>query len=221
MITQEDVYPMKMERKASRKALNTIGFFLGWLAVIGQFILIVMNREEEVFETIVRFFSYFTILTNILVALYFTNQIFNLKGFKFLKNDSALTAITTFILIVGLVYQVVLRWIWQPTGFQMVVDELLHSVIPVYMLLYWFFYVNASNLKPRNLFAWLLYPILYFIIIIIRGRFSGFYPYPFIDVSSLGYLKVFINFIMLSLVALILMGLLYILARFFKRQQQP
>lgn len=219
MITQQDVYAMKIQRKASRKALNTIGFFLGWLAVIGQFFLIIINKQAEVLETMIRFFSYFTILTNILVALYFTSQNFNLKGFKFLKNDSALTAITTFILIVGLVYQVVLRWIWQPTGFQMVVDELLHSVMPVYMLVYWFLYVNASNLKPRNLFAWLLYPVMYFVVIIIRGHFSGFYPYPFIDVSSIGYLKVFSNFILLSLVALILMGLLYILARFFKRQQ--
>ncbi len=192
---------------------------MGWLAVIGQSILIIINRQAEVLETIIRFFSYFTILTNILVALYFTSQIFYLKTFKFLKNDSALTAITAFILIVGLVYQVVLRWIWQPTGFQMIIDELLHSVNPVYVLVYWFLYVNASNLKPRNLFAWLLYPFIYFIFIMIRGHFSGFYPYPFIEVASIGYLKVFNNFLLLSLVALILMGLLYKLARFFKRQQ--
>jgi hypothetical protein len=204
--------------KTKRNVLGSIGACLGWLAVIGQFILIIINRQADVLETTIRFFSYFTILTNILVTLYFTSQIFNLKTFKFLKNDSALTAITAFILIVGLVYQVVLRWIWQPTGFQMIIDELLHSVMPVYMLVYWFLYVNASNLKPRNLFAWLVYPFMYFIFIMIRGHFSNFYPYPFIDVSSIGYLKVFYNFMMLSLVALVLMGILYVLARFLKRQ---
>lgn len=218
MITQQDVYPMKIQRTASRKALNTIGFFLGWLAVIGQFILIIVNRQAEVLETMIRFFSYFTILTNILVSLYFTSQIFNLKTFIFLKNDSALTAITAFILIVGLVYQFVLRFIWSPTGFQMIIDELLHSIIPLYVLVYWFFFVNASNLKPRNLVEWLLYPFIYFIFVMIRGHLSGFYPYPFIDVSKIGYLNVFSNFILLSVVIVILMGILFILARFFKKQ---
>jgi hypothetical protein len=43
----------------------------------------------------------------------------------------------TLILIVGLVYQVVLG-IWNPTGLQYIVDELLHTVIPLFMLGYWF-----------------------------------------------------------------------------------
>ncbi|MBU2903617.1 Pr6Pr family membrane protein [Arenibacter algicola] len=204
--------------KTKSNLLSIFGACMGWLAVIGQFILIIINRQADILETTIRFFSYFTILTNILVSLYFTSQIFNLKTFKFLKNDSALTPITAFILIVGLVYQVVLRWIWQPTGSQMIIDELLHTVMPVYLLVYWFFYVNASYLKPRNLFAWLLYPFMYFIFIMIRGYFSGFYPYPFIDVSSIGYPKVFFNFMMLSVVVLVLMGILHVLARFLKRQ---
>lgn len=57
---------------------------------------------------------------------------------KLLLTDGTITAITVFILIVGSVYQIVLRSIWEPTGLQFIVDELLHTVIPLYMLGYWF-----------------------------------------------------------------------------------
>lgn len=77
---------------------------MAWFAVIGQLVLIILNRQADVFETVIRFFSYFTILTNILVACYFAAQIGNIKILKFLKTDTSLTALTAFILVVGLVY---------------------------------------------------------------------------------------------------------------------
>ncbi|SDB36813.1 hypothetical protein SAMN03097699_0942 [Flavobacteriaceae bacterium MAR_2010_188] len=197
----------------SRKLLSIIGTVLGWFAVLGQLVLIITNRQAGVIETIIRFFSFFTILTNILVSLYFSSQIINRRSLKFIKNDSALTAITAFILIVGLVYQIVLRSIWEPKGFQMVIDELLHTVIPIYTLMYWFLYVKFQNLKLRYLFGWLLYPVIYFIFIIVRGQYSGYYPYPFIDVASIGLTKVLINFIILSVFAMILLAALYLVAR--------
>ena len=40
---------------------------------------------------------------------------------------------------------------------------------------------------------WLLYPLIYVIFVLTRGSFSGFYPYPFIDLSKLSILQVFIN----------------------------
>lgn len=40
---------------------------------------------------------------------------------------------------------------------------------------------------------WLIYPQAYLIYIPIRGHFSGFYPYPFVDVSALGMTKVLFN----------------------------
>lgn len=204
---------------SERNAFNIVGAAIAWFAVIGQLVLILDNRQHDVFETLIRFFSYFTILTNVLVALYFTSQIFNLKLLRFLKSKSALTALTVFILIVGLVYQFVLRSVWQPTGFQLVIDELLHSIIPLYVLLYWFFYMKSQDIRPRNLLVWLLYPFFYFLFVMIRGHFSDFYPYPFIDVSSIGYLKVFINFMTLSVFAVMLMGILYVFTRTVKKQK--
>ncbi|MEO6346755.1 MAG: Pr6Pr family membrane protein [Aquaticitalea sp.] len=202
-----------------RNTLNIIGATISWFAVFGQLVLIILNRQAGVFETVIRFFSFFTILTNILVACYFIAQLFSLKILRFLKTDTSLTAITAFILVVGLVYQFVLRFIWEPSGWQMVIDELLHTMIPSYVLLYWFFYVKFSSFNPRHLLTWLLYPFLYFAFVLLRGHFSGFYPYPFIDIQELGYSKVFINFIALSAFVLMLMGILYVAARFLKKHE--
>ncbi|MBL7878732.1 MAG: Pr6Pr family membrane protein, partial [Chryseobacterium gambrini] len=49
--------------------------------------------------------------------------------------------------IVGLIYQFLLRSTWNPSGMQKLVDELLHSVIPLLVLIYWYWYENKNNLK--------------------------------------------------------------------------
>jgi hypothetical protein len=54
------------------KSMMITGAVLGWFAVIGQLVLILQNRVLTVPGTIVQFFSYFTILTNIIVALCYT-----------------------------------------------------------------------------------------------------------------------------------------------------
>jgi hypothetical protein len=80
----------------------------------------------------------------------------------------------------------------------MVVDELLHSVIPVLVLVFWFIFGRSSSLPLRKIPLWLIYPLIYLIYVLIRGYFSGFYPYPFINVTSLGLEKVLINSLVMT-----------------------
>ena len=99
-----------------KKILTVIFAILGWFAVLMQYYLIVENRVASVGETTIRFFSFFTILTNVLVAIYFTFQVFRRAPGQahFLEKPGVLTALTVYITVVGLVYQVVLRYIWEP-----------------------------------------------------------------------------------------------------------
>jgi hypothetical protein len=94
---------------------------------------------------------------------------------------------------VGLVYNLVLRSQWNPQGLQLLADNLLHSITPLFALLYWIVYVPAKEISWKQTPAWMLYPFFYLIYIMIRGSFSNFYPYFFIDVSKLGYTKAFTN----------------------------
>jgi len=201
----------KTQKSSSqREWIDLIGFFLGWFSIVGQFILTIENRQVDVFETIIRFFSFFTILTNLLVALYFTSRIpiFKKVSIRQMTNKGTITALTVFILVVGLVYQVVLRQTWHPTGFQRIIDELLHSVIPVFVLLYWVSFADIEDVKFKHLQKWLWFPALYFMYTLIRGHFSGYYPYPFINVLEIGYFQVIINCLIVSGVFLAILGVL-------------
>ncbi|TDE27766.1 hypothetical protein E0I61_13715 [Flavobacterium ranwuense] len=168
---------------------------VGWFAVVLQLYLIIINRVASLPETIVRFFSFFTIQTNILVAICFTFLWLKPKskwGLFFSKPKNT-TAITLYITIVGLVYNAILRFLWAPTGSQKVVDELLHLVIPILVLVYWILFVPKKALGFKDIFLWLIFPSLYLVYTLIRGAFFNFYPYPFIDVNLLGYNIVLLN----------------------------
>lgn len=161
----------------------------GWFAVIAQYALMLNNSVIAVGEATLRFFSYFTILTNIMVAVFFTAALFNAS---FTKRAGLLSAITVYIIIVGLVYQVALRHIWDPQGLQQWVDELLHSVIPLGTLLYWSLF-EKKGLRYSQIFAWSIYPLIYLLFTLVRGNISGFYPYPFVNVIEIGMQQTLIN----------------------------
>lgn len=187
-----------------KKWWSFIGALIGWFAVVTQFVLMMQNRVVSIAETTIRFFSFFTILTNTLVAVYFTTLFVNQKGRlqKFFESEGNLTAITIYITVVGLVYQLVLRHLWQPTGIQQLVDELLHSVTPLYAIVFWWLYEQKRTVQLKQSFSWLIYPLTYLGYILFRGYYSGFYPYPFVDVSTLGINKVLMNSGVLLLVFL-------------------
>jgi hypothetical protein len=178
-----------------RKILLAIVVACAWFAIIFQFYLIIVNRQASIGETIIRFFSFFTILTNILVATCFTSLLFypNTKLGVFFNKAATLTAVTVYIAVVGIIYNFILRFLWKPEGLQFLVDELLHSVVPILVVLYWIIFPAKEALQWKHIFPWLLYPVIYCLYVMLRGAMSGFYPYPFIDVPLLGYGKVFLN----------------------------
>jgi hypothetical protein len=146
-------------------------------------------------ETIIRFFGYFTVLSNILVATCFTIILIEPgSGWgRFFAKPATLTAVTVYITVVGIIYNAILRFLWSPKGLQLVVDELLHSIVPVLVIVYWAIAVPGQRLKYKLIGPWLIYPGIYCLYSMIRGSFAAFYPYPFLDVVKLGYQKVLIN----------------------------
>lgn len=157
------------------------------------------------------FFSFFTIQSNILVALCFTFLWLKPKSKwgSFFPNPKNATAITLYITIVGIVYNAILRFLWAPTGLQKVADELLHLVIPILVFVFWIVFVPKKALGFKGIFPWLIFPSVYLVYILIRDAFFGFYPYPFIDVILLRYSQVLINSFYM-LLAFLFIGVLLI-----------
>jgi len=182
-------------QKRSTRFVALIAAVIGWFGVIAQLYLIITNRVVSVPGTLFRFFSYFTIDTNILVALCFTFIFFGSKSRlgKLFSKPTTITAFTVYIIIVGIVYNTILRLTWNPQGLQMVVDEILHSVIPVLFILFWVIFTPTEGLKYKQAFSWLIYPVVYMLYAVIHGAITKFYPYMFVDVTRHGYGKVLTN----------------------------
>lgn len=191
---------------SANKVFLMAGIGAGWFALIAQLYLTIVNNAIPVMESVIRYFSYFTILTNIMVVLCFTLLLFNFgkNEERFFLKPKVLAAVTVYISVVGIVYNLILRFTWQPKGLQLIVDELLHAFIPVLFVVYWLIFAPKSTLKWTDAFAWLIYPLVYLIFILVRGDVSGFYPYPFMDVGVLGYNKVALNSFYLLIVFLVL-----------------
>ncbi|HBU78534.1 MAG TPA: hypothetical protein DEF18_10565 [Muricauda sp.] len=128
-------------------------------------------------------------------------------------------AFTVFMVVVGLVYQLLLRDIGNPTGLQMVLDELLHTIIPVFMYVYWLMFCSKAVVEWKQLSKWLFYPLGYVVFVLVRGHFSGFYPYPFLNVLELGLGSVLLNSCFVLLLMLLVMAALYFLGKLLRPKQ--
>ncbi|KGD67775.1 hypothetical protein LG45_11685 [Flavobacterium aquatile LMG 4008 = ATCC 11947] len=184
-------------------------FILCWFTVILQLVLIIINRQASIVETLIRYFTFFTILSNILVAFVFTAESLQSNLLKFFARSNTQVAITVYIFVVGFVYNTILRFIWQPKGWDKVADELLHLVIPIVYILFWYFKFSKQTINYKSIFGWLLFPMIYIIVVMIRGYFSNYYPYPFLNVSDLGFAKVLYNAIYMTLFFVIVSYVFY------------
>jgi hypothetical protein len=215
---------MPLPRDIYQRRYASCAALLGWAALAAQLYLIVTLRFAQgasFIGGIVNFLSFFTILTNLLAACALTlpwvartPPAADFKaGYKtpFLARPGVLTGIATSIALVGIVYSLLLRQLWQPQGLQWVANELLHDVMPIVFLLYWWLFVPPGRLRGRDIVNWAAYPVLYFVYALLRGAWFGPYPYPFIDVGVLGYARVATNamLVLLAFVTLasVLVGL--------------
>ncbi|MBX2915918.1 MAG: Pr6Pr family membrane protein [Cyclobacteriaceae bacterium] len=190
-----------------KKLLLVIGFVTGSFALVLQLYLIIskaLEVNEHVLSEVWRYFSYMTIWSNILVTLCFAAQVFTGKVSYFKKPEVQAGAFI-YILVVGVAYHFLLAHIWSPTGWQYVADVLLHYAVPIIYCIYWLFFAAKIKLAYSYSILWLVYPFVYFVYALLRGLIVHTYPYPFIDVTALGYPQVLLNSVLL-LVVYVLLG---------------
>lgn len=192
-----------------------IGTLASWFAVVSQLYVTLESTQLNLVDTLIKFFSYFTILTNVLIVIYFTTRwmIPNSSLGKFFSTFTTTTAVTVYILVVGVTYNLVLRNIITHTGWAKVADEMLHAVIPLFFILFWLFSVQKEKLQWKQVLPWLWYPFIYLVYTLIRGEYVNSYPYPFVDVLKLGYQKVIINCLAIGVFTYLLSVLLVSIGR--------
>lgn len=171
-------------------AKNIFGLLLAataWFSVILQWFLTKGSTAN--------FLSYFTVLCNILVALSLSCSILmpgSVAG-RFFSKLTVQSAIALYIFIVGLTYNLILRGVWDPKGWQLIVDNLLHVAVPLLYLAYWTFFRSPGNLQWKDGLYWIAFPFAYLVYSLVRGAVINWYPYPFLNVTDHGYSKVAVN----------------------------
>ena len=180
------------------RVFTLVAALVAWAAVLLQFVLslqLAVANGKGILGGIVIYFGYFTILTNLLVALALAAPLAaptSALG-RFFARPGVATTVATAITVVGLAYFFLLRQVWEPQGWQLVADAALHYATPLLFLLYWGIAVPKKTLRFADIPRWLLYPVGYMFYVLVRGALTGLYPYYFIDVNALGYGAALVN----------------------------
>jgi hypothetical protein len=187
---------------------------IAWFALIVQmYISIQLNlaRGGSVAYGVWMYFAFFTVTTNLLVALTLTVPALapSSRLGRFLAKPSSITGATASIIIVALVYVTLLMHLNRQVGWRLVTDLLLHFVVPALTVAYWWVAVQRGTVAWKPAAMWGMYPVAYFFYAMARGVASDFYPYYFLNAAQLGYGAVLLNAIgVLSLFFFILSVLL-------------
>ncbi|WP_410982778.1 Pr6Pr family membrane protein [Bacillus cereus] len=177
----------------SEKMIVGCRFFLSILAFSAIITQFVTRAQIQPFNPI-NFFSFFTIGSNILVAIILALSCFATAKFGRLEQFGVLRgAATVYIFTTGLIYFLLLRGLEESLQTPIPwVNTVLHYIMPIAMILDWVLNPPTKEIKWKHAVSWLLFPLLYVIYSLIRGSFIDWYPYPFLDPRINGYDGVFV-----------------------------
>jgi hypothetical protein len=135
---------------------------------------------------VVRFFSYFTIQSNLLAMV--TAAMIVLRP----DRDGRWWRIARIAAVVGMtvtffVYYVALRPILDLHGVTKATDIAFHYVAPLMTVGGWLLFGPRPRIDPGSLVRHLVWPVTYLAYVLVFGAVTEWYPYPFIDADDLGY----------------------------------
>ena len=108
------------------------------------------------------------------------------------------------IAVTGVVHVVALRPIQDLTGWDAVADILLHVVSPIIAVLGWLLYGPRPRISWNDVGRSAVWPVLWLVYTLVHGAITDWYPYPFVDVSEIGYARTLINAAIVTVIFLAL-----------------
>ena len=161
----------------NHKAVGSLRIVLGLLALVA--LAVGLDRDIHVHDG-GNFLFYFTNLSNLFGAFVFlTGGVALLRGRPGLP-DLVRGASTLYLVITGLVFWTLLSntitdetIVWQ--------NDIVHGVMPTVFLLDWLLIPPAVRLRLGRAAYWLVFPLVYLAVSLLRGPAVGWYPYDFLD----------------------------------------
>jgi hypothetical protein len=141
----------------------------------------------------VRFFSYFTIQSNIVVLLAALAVIFrpDKLGLPWYRGLRLISVVG--ITVTAVVYNVILAKDDHDTGLSLLANNLLHRVGPAVFILAWLAFGPWSKLTFRDIPRAMAWPLAWLFYTVVHGLITGWWPYGFIDIDTEGASTVAVN----------------------------
>jgi hypothetical protein len=180
---------------------------------LGLQLVLVINGEPILEDTEVpalgyrlgRFFSYFTIQSNLLVAvatvLLARYPAHDAAGWRVLR-----LAGVSGIILTGLVHWFLIRPHLDLEGWDYTADKLLHIAVPLLAVAGWLLFGPRPRIAGQAI-AWALaWPVAWLVWTLAIGGLTGWYPYEFLDVGLKGWGSVAVTAVGITLLFLAMLA---------------
>ena len=183
-------------------ALLRFGFAaLGLVGLSAQYVYNVANIPDY---KPLSFFSFFTVESNIIaVVSLLISAPYRWRGAQPRWLHYLRGAATIYMTVTGVTYSLLLRNVEVDTAVPWV-NLVLHYIIPIVMIIDWLINLPQFRIRVGSAMVWLIFPIAYLAYRLIRGPLIDWYPYPFLDPGSSGYLPVIVTSVGIAIGGLLL-----------------
>lgn len=192
----------------SARRLHWVLFAVAGGGLLLRLVLVIFHPDAapddpDLLTRLVRFVSYFTIQSN-LVVLLASLAVLQGRDLTTPWQRALRLASLVGISVTGIVYVTILAGDSSPTGLSAVANFLLHYLCPPLAVLVWLVAGPWTALRLDDLGRMLIWPVLWIAYTLGRGAIVDWYPYGFIDVGLHGYGKVAVNVVVIVVFALLL-----------------
>jgi hypothetical protein len=144
-------------------------------------------------------FAFFTVRSNLIVGATCLLLAIKLDRRSIVFRVARLIGVVA-ITVTGIIYHVALRGLLDLDTWGLAADTIVHTVVPIVAVIGWLRFGPRGWTSKTVVRATMVFPAFYMLFTMIRGEIVGFYPYPFADVGTLGYVRVIINGVWVTLI---------------------
>ncbi len=177
------------------------GILAGFVAaaLVIQLVLVLRNGIVPRPTRVIRFFSFFTVESNILVvagaATLAANASRDGRWWRVLRLDGLIG-----IAVTGIIYSSVLAGLQSLTGWEKATDVALHYVSPIAAVVGWLVFGPRPRIDVPTMQLALIWPVAWLGYTLVHGELTSWYPYPFVNVGEHGYGRVVLNCVVVTAV---------------------
>lgn len=190
-----------MDVEGSSRSAGVARLWFGAIAVVVAIALVIQltliltggqdansgsNATGPVGTRLVRLFSFFTIQSNVFVLATSLALALNIhrdgRVWRVVRLDALLG-----IIITGIVYDAVLAPLVDPQGWALAATIGFHYIAPWATVLGWLIFGPRPRITWSTTAFAFIWPVLWLVYTFVHGAVTGWYPYPFLDVATIGF----------------------------------